>query len=200
MKLPGENGWEFLSRLKSDPTTSNIPVIVATILEDKQKAFELGAEDFCSKPIPSEWLLNAIHKWGIKSKKSTILIADDEEVWRYLLRDALSEGGYNVVEAKNGVECLKLMRQKKPDLVFLDIIMPEMDGFEVLAEMRLDPTLRDIPVVITTSKTLDEQEKEYISSRLVSILPKRTIDKDKVLATIVEHLKEKVVQNKPSQN
>jgi len=198
--LPGENGWEFLSRLKSDPTTSNIPVIVATILEDKQKAFELGAEDFCSKPIPSEWLLNAIHKWGIKSKKSTILIADDEEVWRYLLRDALSEGGYNVVEAKNGVECLKLMRQKKPDLVFLDIIMPEMDGFEVLAEMRLDPTLRDIPVVITTSKTLDEQEKEYISSRLVSILPKRTIDKDKVLATIVEHLKEKVVQNKPSQN
>lgn len=198
--LPGENGWEFLVKLKSDPATSNIPVIVATILDDKQKAFELGAEDFCTKPISGAWLSNALHKWGIKSKKSTILIADDEEVWRYLLRDALSEGGYNILEAKNGVECLKIMRQNKPDLVFLDIIMPEMDGFEVLTEMRADPDLRDIPVVITTSKTLDEQEKEFISSRLISILPKRTIDKDKVLSKIVEHLKEKVVENKSSQD
>jgi len=169
---------------------------VATILEDKNKAFELGAEDFCTKPVNPEWLIKNLYKWGIQPKKSTILIADDEEVWRYLLRNILSEGGYNILEAKNGVECLKLMRQKKPDLVFLDIIMPEMDGFEVLNEMRIDPQLKDVPVIITTSKTLDEQEKEYIISSLTSILPKKTLDKDKVIAKVISILKASVSDNK----
>lgn len=194
--LPEEDGWGFITKLKSNPETSDIPIIVITVLDDMQTAFKLGADDFAIKPFSPKWLLNSLHKWGIKSKTSTILIADDEEVWRYLLRDALSEGGYNIIEAKNGVECLKLMRERKPDLVFLDIVMPEMDGFEVLTEMRSDPELENIPVVITTSKTLDEDEKEFINSRLMSILPKRTIDKNKVLAKIVEHLKDKILEKK----
>jgi CheY-like chemotaxis protein len=121
----------------------------------------------------------------------TVLLVDDDEVTRYVLGEALAKLGYSIVEARNGREAIRIMESNIPTGMFLDIVMPDLTGFEVLREMRHDPSTKDIPVVIHTSKELSAQEVEYLSSMGAVIFPKREFGGDsgtqklrEILATV----------------
>jgi CheY-like chemotaxis protein/anti-sigma regulatory factor (Ser/Thr protein kinase) len=182
--LPGENGWEFLSELKSQPATCDVPVLVVTVLEDRQHALMLRAADFCTKPVKRAWLLRKLREIATTAPVSTVLIVDDEEASRYLLKGALANTKYKLLEARGGVEGLQLAREHCPDVIFLDLVMPDLTGFEVLVQLRQDEHTRDIPVIVVTSKVLEAEELALLRESTAAIIPKSITTRDAMLAQI----------------
>jgi signal transduction histidine kinase/DNA-binding response OmpR family regulator len=182
--IPGENGWAFLTEFKSQPVTRDLPVFVLTVLEDRNQALLLGAEDFCTKPIERQWLLARLRQLAATFPISTVLIVDDEEVSRYLLKGILADTKYSLLEAPGGLEGLRLARELRPDLIFLDLMMPDLSGFEVLAQLRQDERTRAIPVIVVTAKALDEQELADLREKTAAVLPKSTSSPEAALAEI----------------
>ncbi len=170
--LRGEEGWEFLADLKSNPATREIPVLVITNVEDRLKAFSLGAEAFCQKPAGRRWLLDHLHRFTGTTAPKKVLVVDDQEVSRYLLRQLIPSPPHQVIEASNGAEGIRFARDEQPHLIVLDLLMPEMDGFAVLEKLRSDPRTADIPVVISTSVALNESDRSRLSRLSAAFLPK----------------------------
>ncbi len=170
--LQGEHSWNLLQDLKQNPATKDIPVFVVTVVENQAKALALGATAFHAKPIDRAWLLAQL-KATLERDSGKILIVDDDEISRYLLKAVLANSGYRILEAFGGIEGLRMARETKPDLVILDLSMPDLSGFDVLNELKQDPATRPIPVVIYTSQVLDIDERERLQSA-VDIVPKET--------------------------
>lgn len=167
--LIGENSWDFLTWLKSDDLYKNIPVIIASILEEEMRGFALGVDDYWVKPLDKSVILKSLNE--IKSKTiRKILIIDDEEVSRYLLRNMLN--GYSVLEAADGETGFSLAVENKPDAIFLDLVMPEKSGFEILDMLKSNNATSDIPVFIFTSKHLNKKEIEYLNKSVLRIFSK----------------------------
>ena len=168
--LQGEHSWELLRRLKSDTETNNIPVYVVTVVDNQQKALSLGADGFHAKPVDRSWLLNQLE--GVAgAKDQTILIVDDDATSRYLLTGLLGNSGYRLLEAATGEEGLRVAREQKPALVILDLAMPGLSGFDVLKQLKQQPETINIPVVVHTSRLLDEEDRQKLDSALC-IVPK----------------------------
>jgi CheY-like chemotaxis protein len=170
--LVGEDAWGMLPYLKTAPETADIPVLVVTTVEDRQKAMSLGADAFAQKPVARRWLLEQLHRLTGRSAPRKILVIDDEDVSRYLLRQLFPSPPDHVIEASNGAEGLRFARDEQPQLILLDLLMPELGGFEVLERLRADPLTSEIPVVISTSKTLDAEECERLERCSARLLPK----------------------------
>ncbi len=151
--LRSEDSWGFLARLKSDAHTKDIPILVASTIEDQAKAFHLGADRYLVKPISRVDLLDQLETLATKGAK--ILIIDDEERDRYVLRQELANSLVSVVEASNGTLGIELARQDRPNLIFLDLTMPDMTGFEVLRELSRDASTANVPVIVVTSPPPD---------------------------------------------
>jgi CheY-like chemotaxis protein/anti-sigma regulatory factor (Ser/Thr protein kinase) len=183
--LPGEDGWVLLSDLNGDATTRDIPVLVVTIVKDEQKAMALGAHDYCLKPVGQRWLLGKLEALSPVEK---VLIIDDEEVSRYLFKGLLADTKYTLLEAASGAEGLRRAREEQPQAIFLDLIMPEMDGFEVLKQLRSDPDTRNIPVVVYTSRKLDHGERQWLSQRAVAIVQKDGQPREAAIAQLKDAL------------
>jgi CheY-like chemotaxis protein len=169
--LRGEEGWEMLPYLKNNPETRAIPVLVITRLEERQKAMSLGADAFAQKPVERRWLLDRLHEFTGRSAPQKVLLIDDEEVSRYLLRQ-LFPSSVQVMEASGGAEGLRFAREEQPQLIVVDLIMPEPDGFEVLRRLRADGQTAHIPVVVASSKPLDERERARLAELGAVFLPK----------------------------
>jgi signal transduction histidine kinase/DNA-binding response OmpR family regulator len=168
--LQGEHSWELLRRLKSDTETSNIPVYVVTVVDNQQKALSLGADGFHAKPVDRSWLLDQLE--GVAgAKDQTVLIVDDDATSRYLLTGVLGNSGYRLIQAATGEEGLRVAREQKPALVILDLAMPGLNGFEVLKQLKQEPKTINIPVVVHTSRLLDEEDRKRLDSALC-IVPK----------------------------
>jgi signal transduction histidine kinase/CheY-like chemotaxis protein len=182
--MPGENGWSFLVDLKSNTALRHIPVFITTVLEDREQALSLGAADFCTKPVDRAWLLKKLKVLAANRPMQKALLIDDEEVARYLMKGTLSGTKFKIFEANNGIDGLRLARQEKPDIIFLDLVMPEMTGFEVLIELRKYEETKDIPVMIVTSKVLDEDELALLQSKASAVVPKNVTSRDAVLDEI----------------
>lgn len=163
-------GWDFLTELKGDKATSDIPVLVVTVLEDRQRAMVLGAYDFCVKPIERVDLLDKLSKLPGAKK---LLIIDDEDVSRYILRSLLAETPYVLIEAGSGEEGLAKAIREQPDVITLDLVMPFMSGFEVLSRLKADLRTAHIPVIIITSKILDEEQRGELAKSVAGIMSKR---------------------------
>ena len=168
--LQGEHSWELLRRLKSDTETNNIPVYVVTVVDNQQKALSLGADGFHAKPVDRSWLLDQLERVA-GAKDQTILIVDDDATSRYLLTGVLGNTGYRLLEAATGEEGLRVAREQKPALVILDLAMPGLNGFEVLQQLKQQPETINIPVVVHTSRLLDEEDRQKLDSALC-IVPK----------------------------
>jgi signal transduction histidine kinase/CheY-like chemotaxis protein len=168
--LQEEHSWDLLEELKKRPSTKGIPIFVVTIVENQHKALSLGADAFHSKPIDRSWLLTQLQRTQ-KYKQEPILIVDDDEVSRYLLKGALADTGYRVLEAHGGREGLEMARESRPRLIILDLAMPDLSGFEVLGLLKQDSLTCDIPVVIHTSQELDSKDRELLQEA-VDIVPK----------------------------
>jgi signal transduction histidine kinase/DNA-binding response OmpR family regulator len=170
--LRGEDGWGLLPELKANPETRDVPVLVVTNVEDRQKALSLGADAFARKPVERRWLLDQLHKFSGHRAPGKVLVIDDEEVSRYLLRQLFHSPPNQVIEASNGVEGLRFARDEQPQLILLDLLMPEANGFEVLERLRAEPKTADIPVVVCTSRPLSESERRQMERYAAGFLPK----------------------------
>ena len=133
--LQGEHSWNLLQELKQNSATKDIPVFVVTVVENQSKAMALGATAFHAKPIDRGWLLNQLQA-TLNRDEGQILMIDDDEIARYLLRGLLSGSGHRLLEAHGGVEGLRLARLSKPNLIILDLSMPDLSGFEVLEALK----------------------------------------------------------------
>ncbi len=168
--LQGEHSWNLLQDLKQNSATKDIPVFVVTVVENQSKAMALGATAFHAKPIDRAWLLNQLQA-TLNRHEGQILMVDDDEIARYLLQGLLSGSGHRLLEAQGGVEGLRVARLSKPNLIILDLSMPDLSGFEVLETLKRDPETREIPVVIYTSQSLDSEERARLQEA-VDIVPK----------------------------
>jgi len=181
--LPDINGWNVLKRLKSMPETVDIPIIIISVLENSSKGISMGAIDFFVKPIEKEKLLDRLRKISIKPVEGPmrVLVVDDQPQAVKLVSTILTGEGYEVLKAYGGIEGLDMVRSEKPDLVILDLIMPDMSGIEVLTELKKDPTTRNVPVMILTAKHLSRREVEEMRENVLSITKKEDFSKDKLL-------------------
>jgi CheY-like chemotaxis protein len=173
--LWGEDAWGMLPYLKTNPDTRDVPVLVVTNVEDRQKAMSLGADAFTQKPVDRRWLLDHLHKFTGRSAPHKILVIDDEEVSRYLVRQIFPSPPDQVIEASNGAEGLRFARDEQPHLILLDLMMPDPDGFEVLELLRADPRTAEIPVVVSTSKPLNDGELARLERCAAGFLPKNAL-------------------------
>lgn len=169
--LKGEDGWNFLAQIKHDQNTGTIPVMVVTTVEDQGRAMALGADIFLTKPMDPEQLIPRLQQITRKSEKLALII-DDEEISRYLLRQILKESGFTTIEATNGNEGIRLAVERQPSVIFLDLIMPGITGFEVAKHLKSRIDTAGIPIIISTSKVLSDSERGELVQQASDILSK----------------------------
>jgi signal transduction histidine kinase/CheY-like chemotaxis protein len=184
--LQGEHSWQLLQDLKQNSLTKDIPVFVVTVVENEAKALALGATAFHAKPIDRAWLLAQLQTTLVR-EHGHILIIDDDEISRYLLKGVLGASGYRLLEARGGNEGVRLAKEMKPDLIILDLSMPDLSGFEVLDLLKRDPETLQIPVVIYTSQRLESGERERLQAA-ADIVPKETQSRELTEARFAEAL------------
>lgn len=172
--------WPLLQEIRENPETAKIPVIVATVVDNRIKAYSMGAQDFATKPIDRSWLVEHLRKLVFGRPSKRLLVVDDDEVSRYSLMAMVGTGNYSFIEASNGREGLELAKQARPDGIVLDLAMPEMGGLEVLQALRSDPKTSTLPILVSTSKRLTEKERALIEKNDASVLPKGSPREDVV--------------------
>jgi signal transduction histidine kinase/CheY-like chemotaxis protein len=179
--LQGEHSWDFLRDLKKDPETQNIPVYVITVVDNREKALNLGADGFHTKPVDRLWLLKELQSLTAATPASQVLVIDDDETSRYLIESLLAGSRCTVLQARGGMEGLRMARQSQPGLIVLDLGMEDLSGFDVLQELKADPRTANIPVIIHTSKMLDDED--YARIRLaVDVIPKSIMSSREIAA------------------
>jgi signal transduction histidine kinase/CheY-like chemotaxis protein len=182
--LRGEDTWLFLSRLKSDPQTKGIPILVVTSIEDQQKGLALGADDYCIKPVDRQWLLTKLTQLTRPIAPVQVLIIDDELTSRYVLKSHFKDSGFAVMEAVSGKGGLRLAHAHRPQAIVLDLVMAEMTGVEVLASLKADPATQGIPVIIVTSQIIGEDARAHLLKEAVGFLSKETLTRDALLTAV----------------
>ena len=181
--LRGEDSWRFLETLKQEPANQKIPVLVITTIDDRRKGYHLGADGYLIKPVDPQAFRNELRRLTTHVPLDRILIIDDNERDRYLLRHGLRSTNLLVSEASSGMEGLAKARQEVPRIIFLDLAMPEMSGFEVFDRLRSDPSTRDIPVIINTSMRVEEVDRKRLDGS-VAVLSKQHSGRDEMLETV----------------
>jgi signal transduction histidine kinase/DNA-binding response OmpR family regulator len=172
LSLGGEDAAHFVTALKESDATRPIPIAVVSTMDERRRALALGAAACAVKPVERHWLLETLARLIPARGARRVLIIDDDAASRYMLRRYLPPEEFDVIEAASGPEGLQAARDARPWLIFLDLLMPGMNGLEVLDELESHDTTSRIPVVIVTSKVLDDSERRLLNPRGVSILPK----------------------------
>ncbi len=188
--LDGEDSWNFLASLKSSPLTSGIPVLVVSAVDDVRKGLHLGANDYLVKPITQEVLLSRLHRLSGSEPPQQILIIDDDDRDRYLLKHRLRECGMPITEASSGKEGIAKAIELRPKIIFLDLTMPGMNGTEVLKALKADSRTESIPVVIHTSMPLSEEEQRLLKERAAGVLFKDQTAQDSGFESFLAQLGE----------
>jgi CheY-like chemotaxis protein len=190
----GKEGLFWLSRLLDlDPT---LPVVMITAygeIELAVQAMKHGAADFITKPIEAEALSRVLGRLRAMDDRAEILVADDDPAARDVLRRMLAKQGWTVSEAANGREALEALARARPALVFLDLMMPEVDGFEVLATMRRSDAWREVPVVVVTAKDLNLEERQWLRANAEEVFRKGAYDRTELIALVHAMLADRVV-------
>lgn len=186
--LEGESAWDLIAHLKRQPTTRNVPVWVVTVVDNQHKSRALGADDFCLKPVDRPWLLEKLHGCIRSGGHDKLLLIDDDEASRYLLRGLLADTRFQIVEADNGTEGLRLAAAEQPRAIFLDLEMPDMSGLEVLRSLRASEATRRLPVIVHTSKVLTEMERQQLATETTAILSKDAPSREAALARLRQAL------------
>jgi signal transduction histidine kinase/CheY-like chemotaxis protein len=190
--LSGKDAWTFLSRVKAEEQTRDIPILVITTVEDQQKGLALGADIYGIKPVERLWLLGELTRLAGQPRLPLVLIIDDEEISRYVFKQVLAGTPCVIAEATTGLEGLRRAREERPQIIFLDLNMPEMDGYQLLAHLKADPATKDIPVVISTAKVLSEEELTQLAASTAAILPKSALSRGMVTKTMTAVLNPKL--------
>lgn len=175
--MPEVDGWSVLAALKADPELAGIPVIMLTIVEDRNLGHALGAADYLFKPVDPERLLTTVRRYAA-ARRGLALMVEDDAATREIFRRMLESDGWAVAEAANGREALACVERSRPGLIMLDLMMPEMDGFEFLTELQRHPEWRSIPVMVVTARDLSPEDRGFLNgSMMLSGAAKRVLQK-----------------------
>ncbi len=188
--MPDKDGWSVLKALKSTPELADIPVVVVTVLGDRDLGFALGAADFVTKPLDKEKIANVLQKYRHDREHAQVLIVEDDANARGLLRRMLQREGWTVAEAVNGHEALEKLHALRPQLVLLDLMMPKVNGFEVMDAMRRTEALKDIPVIVVTAMDITAEESERLKGCVQEIFNKGRYDRKDLVNVVrasIEH-------------
>ncbi|BAP55048.1 PAS domain S-box [Thioploca ingrica] len=187
--MPQMDGWDVLSVLKNDPELATIPVIMLSLLEDKTLGYSLGATDYLVKPINHERLITVLHKYHLDAKTSApVMVVEDDNSIREMMGRTLKNAGWQVDLAENGLIALEHLKQNLPALILLDLMMPEMDGFEFVSRLRQEPSYADIPVVVLTAKDITTEDRQRLHSGVETIFQKGAYSQEKLLTEIEQVL------------
>jgi CheY-like chemotaxis protein/nitrogen-specific signal transduction histidine kinase len=184
--MPGMDGWAVLTQLKGDPEMAQIPVIMLSIVDDRNLGFALGASEYISKPIDREHLVAILRKYARDGELRPVLVVEDDAATRGLLRRTLEKEGWIVAEAENGRVALERLGEQRPALVLLDLLMPEMDGFEFLGALRRHENGSSVPVVVITAKELTEEERRRLNGGVEMIIEKGARPREELLGQVLD--------------
>ncbi|WP_164982676.1 response regulator [Leisingera sp. NJS204] len=191
--MPELDGWEFLKEIKSDKETAAIPVIMATMTEEPDRGFALGASEYMTKPIDREKMKALLSKYHPQDRTPEVLVVEDDPDVRDVLRGIFSKNGWDVTEAENGNIGIERLNGCQPDLIMLDLLMPEMDGFQFLEALRQRPEYGRITIVVLTAANLTPEDHQRLNGGVTQIVQKTDIGRSELLATI----REIIVENTP---
>src|SRR6185312_13145294 len=197
--MPQMDGWEVMTRLKSDQDTADIPVIMLTIVDDKKTGYALGATEYLTKPFTRERLTAILNRAAPERGSRLALVVDDFEENRALLRRTLEPEGWMVVEAPNGIEALARIAERRPDMIFLDLMMPGMDGFEFVERLRANELTAAIPVLVVTAKDITLQDRQRLSGGVQNILQKSALSPADLIVQTRELLTTRIRANVEAQ-
>ncbi|HRC73310.1 MAG TPA: response regulator [Candidatus Competibacter sp.] len=170
--MPGLDGWHVLRAIRENPETKDIPVIMQTVLDERNFAYALGASSYLKKPVHRNALAEALQALTINTAGHEVLIVDDDEAANQRLMAMLHRDGWNCRMALNGVEAMKALAEHVPDLVLIDLIMPEMDGYAFIREVRKNPELDALPLVVMTAEDVRSDKVRKLSSETAGIVQK----------------------------
>jgi CheY-like chemotaxis protein len=182
--MPDKDGWAVLSDLKADPELANIPVVMLTIVDNKNLGYALGAADYLTKPIQRDRLLAVLEKYCPPAEPARVLVVEDDAETQEIIRRLLEKEGIGVVAAENGRVALERLTEGKPGLILLDLMMPEMDGFQFVDHVRQHEAWRAIPIVVVTAKDLTAADRLRLNGYVTEIISKDTRDQEELLAEV----------------
>ncbi len=198
--MPDLDGWSVLTALKADPALTKIPVIMMTFIQDQNLGYTLGASDYLTKPVDRQQLGELLKRYTGQSHYGEILLVDDDNTTRLLMREQLEASGYRVREAPNGLAALEYMDVFLPNVIILDLLMPAMNGFEFLHNLQQKPQCKNIPVIVTTAKDLSSEERDSLTSNVQKVFCKGVGDRQTLLADVRQFLSEALSRQKPASN
>src|SRR6516162_1631090 len=182
--LPDVDGWTVLAALKGEPGLAEIPVVIVTIVDEQRRGIALGAAGYLTKPIDRERLIEVVSRLRVSGAPGSVLVVEDDEDQRQLMRAILGARGWSVREAANGRLALDAIRAELPDLILLDLMMPEMDGFELVAALQANAAWRAIPVVVVTALDLTAEDRQRLNGGVEQILSKHAFPPAELMARV----------------
>ncbi|MEO8576463.1 MAG: response regulator [Gemmatimonadales bacterium] len=186
--MPGMNGWDVLQTLRVDAALSNIPVIMLTAVDDAERGFALGASDYVTKPVNRQRLSRILKQYSCGNPPCPVLLVEDDVRVRTAMRKMLERNGCRVIEAENGEVALAIMENDRPSLIFLDLLMPVMDGFAFADKVRARRDWRSIPIVVVTAHDLTAAERKRLNGYVETILHKADYTNEELLADVRDAL------------
>ena len=186
--MPGMDGWAVLNALKADAELAQIPVILLTMLDDRNMGYTLGASEYMTKPIEWDHLTAVLHKYQCSEPPCPILVVEDDEETREMMRRMLERGGWVVDEAENGRVALERVASSPPELILLDLMMPQMDGFQFIEALRQHSEWQNIPVIVVTAKVLEETDRQRLNGYVQTILEKGAYSREDLMEQVRTHV------------
>jgi CheY-like chemotaxis protein len=187
INLPGINGWEFLQGLRLVPQFARIPVVIVSVIADRSRGLSLGANQVLQKPVSREELVRALHALGFPCsavETKTLLVIDDDPKAVQLLANYLTPAGFKLLSAFGGREGIEVARRQLPDLIVLDIMMPEVSGFDVVDALKLDPRTAAIPIIILTAQAISAKERALLGTDVLQVMEKTGFQHDQFVSEV----------------
>jgi len=192
--MPGMDGWTVLARLKADPELSSIPVVMVTMTDDRRTGYALGASEYLTKPIDPSRLTAALRRQlGDAAQTASVLVVDDDPAVRRLTDQVLHREGWTVLQAENGRVGLRRVAESRPALIILDLLMPDMDGFEFLDALRRTDGCPAIPIIVLTAKDLTPADRDSLNGSVAKVLDKSVCNREHLLGAVREQIKARLV-------
>jgi CheY-like chemotaxis protein len=194
IKMPVKDGWQVLHELKADPRTNHIPVILLTVVDKKTMGYRLGADDYLVKPLDEKAVLAALERVGryqTNESQKRILVVDDDPDVLDMVSQLLSETNYEVIPAADGLSALEAIEKWVPEVILLDLLIPELDGFGLIDRIKDNPRCNSTPIVVLTAKTLTKEENAILQERVVKVIHKEGLDESSLQRALEKALSTK---------
>jgi CheY-like chemotaxis protein len=187
--MPEMDGWQVLAEIKNEPEIRDVPIIICSIVEEEEKGFSLGAADYLVKPILEDDLLSALNQLnGDGSIKEVLIIDDSADDLRLIERIISAKNAYQPILAQGGEQGWKMITQKKPHAIILDLFMPDIDGFEIMERLKTSSDLREIPVLVISGAELSDEEKQKLQNLGKVMLQKGMLEQEQLFEYLEKSL------------